>query len=286
MSRVSLFVLSILWCGSTFAQEDIKLEEDLRPVWEVGAFAAAFNNPAYPAAGQNETNVIATPYGIYRGKVLRVGDGSIVRAVAIDKSWYELDVSMAASFGSDSNDNDTRHGMPDLDFIFEVGPQLKMRIADFEFAEHGRSELFFNLQARAAFSTDFSGINHRGYVFQPQLSYVQKGWLSEKTALSIRLSPSWATEDLQDYFYQVDTDYVTAERGSYDAKGGYMGTNLGISVSFEATNDIRVFVGGGMTFHSGAANINSPIFVDKSTYGLGVGMVWRILESKELVSGR
>lgn len=286
MLRTSVLLVCSLFISQAFAQEDIKMEDDLRPVWEVGAFAATFNTPEYPAAGQNKTNIITAPYVIYRGEVLRIGDGSIARAVAVDKSWYELDVSLAASFGANSEDNEVRDGMADLDFMFEIGPQLKVRVAEFEFAEHGRSELFLNLQARAAFSTDFSGIDHRGYVFQPQLAYRQRGWLSEKTALSIRISPSWATEELHDYFYQVNQDFVTAERALYDAEGGYMGTNIGMSVSFDATDDIRVFVGGSMSLHSGAANTDSPLFREKSTYSVGVGMVWRLWQSEQTVAGR
>jgi outer membrane scaffolding protein for murein synthesis (MipA/OmpV family) len=286
MARLTVFVLGMVSSLWVFAQQDIRLEQDLRPVWEVGAFAAVFNTPEYPAAGQNQSNVIAAPYVIYRGEVLRIGDGSIARAVAVDKSWYELDVSLAASFGANSDDNEDRAGMPDLDFMFEVGPQLRMRVAEFEFAQNGRSELFFNLQARAAFSTDFSGIDHRGYVLQPQLAYRQRGWLSEKTALSIRISPSWASEDLQDYFYQVDQAFATSERPLFDAKGGYMGTNLSASVSFNATEDIRVFVGGNMNLHSSAQNKNSPLFKEKSTYSFGVGMVWRLWQSQRKVAGR
>ena len=151
------------------AQQEIALENDMRPLWEAGIFMAAFNSPEYPAAGQSQTNVILFPYFVYRGETLRIGDGSIARAVAIDKNWYELDLSLNASFGANSNDNVARAGMPDLDFIFELGPQLKVRLAKFEFAEHGKGELFLNLQTRAVFSTDFSAIEHRGYVFQPEV---------------------------------------------------------------------------------------------------------------------
>jgi outer membrane scaffolding protein for murein synthesis (MipA/OmpV family) len=268
------------------AQEEISLEDDMRPVWEAGIFAAAFNSPEYPAADQSQTNVIPSPYFIYRGETLRIGEGSIARAVAIDKSWYELDLSLAASFGSNSDDNLARADMPDLDFIFELGPQLKLRLSKFEFQDHGRGELFLNLQTRAVFSTDFSGINHRGYVFQPDLRYRQKGWLSEKTALSISLSPTWATEKLHDYFYQIDQDFVTEQRQLFDAKGGYLGTRLLVSVSFNASEDIRMFIGASTSMHQGAANEDSPLFLEKNTYSIGLGMVWRLWESEEKVSGR
>lgn len=281
------FVLLIVTLSDNVkAQQEISLEDDMRPVWEAGIFAAAFNAPEYPAADKNQTNVIPSPYFVYRGKTLRIGDGSIARAVAVDKSWYELDLSLSASFGSDSDENVARSGMPDLDFIFELGPQLKMRLSKFEFAEHGRGELFVNLQTRAAFSTDFSSINKRGYVFQPEFIYRQKGWLSEKTALSIGLSPTWASEKLHDYFYQVDQEFATEQRPAYDAKGGYLGTRLLLSVSFNATENIRMFVGASTSMHTGAANEGSPLFLDKNTYSVGVGLVWRLLESEEKVSGR
>jgi outer membrane scaffolding protein for murein synthesis (MipA/OmpV family) len=176
--------------------------------------------------------------------------------------------------------------MPDLDFIFELGPQLRLRLSKFEFEEHGKGELFLNLQARAAFSTDFSGFNKRGYVFQPVFSYRQRGWLSEKTALSISLSPTWATEKLHDYFYQVDSDFVTEQRSAFDAKGGYLGTDLSVGLSFNATEDIRIFTFARASLHSGSANEDSPLFREKSTYSYGVGMVWRLWESEEMVAGR
>jgi outer membrane protein len=268
------------------SQVEIALEDDIRPVWEVGVFAAAFSSPEYPAAGQRQTNVISAPYFIYRGETIRIGDGSIARAVAIDRSWYELDLSLAGSFNANSEDNEARAGIPDLDFIFELGPQLRLRLSKFEFEQHGKGELFLNLQARAAFSTDFSGFNKRGYVFQPVLSYRQRGWLGEKAALSISLSPTWATEKLHDYFYQVDSDFVTEQRSAYDAKSGYLGTDLSVGLSFNATEDIRVFTFARASLYSRAANEDSPLFRDISTYSYGVGMVWQLWESEEKVSGR
>ena len=286
LTQLVLSMLLAIFCFSLQAQEDISLEQDLRPVWEAGAFAGAFYSPEYPAADQSQTNVIPSPYFIYRGETLRIGEGSIARAVAVDKSWYELDLSLAGSFNANSDDNTARMGMPDLDFIFELGPQLKVRLKQFELERQGNAELFLNLQTRAAFSTDFSGINHRGYVFQPKLSYRQRGWISERTALSISITPTWATERLHDYFYQVDSDFVTNERQAYQAKGGYLGTDLAIGLSFNALENIRIFIGGTLSLHSGAANEASPLFKEKSTYSIGVGMVWRIWESEERVAGR
>jgi outer membrane protein len=279
-------VLLVVMGSHVRAQDEIALEDEMRPVWEVGGFVAAFSSPEYPAAGQRQSNVLPAPYFIYRGETLRIGEGSIARAVAIDESWYELDLSLAGSFNANSEDNEARAGMPDLDYIFELGPQLKLRLSKFEFEQHGNAELFLNLQARAVFSTDFSGINNRGYVFQPVLSYRQRGWLSEKTALSFSLLPTWATEKLHDYFYQIESDFVTDQRPAYNAKGGYLGTDLSIGLSFNATEDIRIFTFARVSLHSGSANEESPLFREKSTFSYGVGMVWQLWESEKRVSGR
>jgi MipA family protein len=279
-------MFSLVICSTSFAQQEITLEDDLQPVWEAGAFAAVFRTPEYPAAGQSQNNVLAAPYIIYRGETLRIGDGAIARAVAIDKRSYELDLSLAGSFNANSDDNLARQGMPDLDYIFELGPQLKLRLADVTFAQHGKGELYLNLQTRAAFSTDFSQFNYRGLVFQPELAYRQKGWLSDKSALSVSLSPTWATEQLHDYFYQVEDDYVSAQRQAFNAKGGYLGTDLSVFVSFNASQDVRIFLGGNMALHSGAANRQSPLFIQASQYSFGVGLVWRLYQSEARVAGR
>lgn len=281
-----VLLLLVLASIQVIAQQEVALEDDMRPVWEAGVLAAVFSSPEYPGAGQSQSNVIAAPYFIYRGETIRIGDGSIARAVAIDKSWYELDLSLAGSFNANSEGNEARVGMPDLDFIFELGPQLKLRLSKFEFEQHGKAELLLNLQARAVFSTDFSSIHKRGYVFQPVLSYRQRGWLSEKTALSVSLSPTWASEKLHDYFYQVDSEFVTEQRSAYDADSGYLGTDLSVGLSFNATEDIRIFTFARASLHSGSANEDSPLFIDKSTYSYGLGMVWRLWESEEKVSGR
>lgn len=281
-----VLLLLVLASIQVIAQQEVALEDDMRPVWEAGVLAAVFSSPEYPGAGQSQSNVIAAPYFIYRGETIRIGDGSIARAVAIDKSWYELDLSLAGSFNANSEGNEARVGMPDLDFIFELGPQLKLKLSKFEFEQHGKAELLLNLQARAVFSTDFSSIHKRGYVFQPVLSYRQRGWLSEKTALSVSLSPTWASEKLHDYFYQVDSEFVTEQRSAYDADSGYLGTDLSVGLSFNATEDIRIFTFARASLHSGSANEDSPLFIDKSTYSYGLGMVWRLWESEEKVSGR
>lgn len=281
ITNLVITALSVATSLSIRAEEKGKNDRLSEPLWEVGVGAATFHTPAYPAADTSQTNAIASPYFIYRGKILQIGDGSVARAVAINKNWYELDISLAGSFDANSEDNEARAGMKDLDFIFELGPQLKVRLLEFE--QQGEGDLYLNLQTRAVFSTDFSSIEARGYVFQPELSFNQRGWLSERMEVTIDLSPTWASEKLHDYFYQVDSEYVTGQRSAYDAKSGYLGTGLSVDLSFYVTENIRIFTFGNASFHSNSANQNSPLFKQKNTFSYGVGVVWELWQSEERV---
>ena len=99
-------------------------------LWEVGGGAAAAYTPNYPAARGMNFNALPVPIVIYRGRFLRAGDGSIVSGHVFSSERLELDVSLSGSFDADSDDVDIRRGMPDLGFLFEVGPELEVRLND------------------------------------------------------------------------------------------------------------------------------------------------------------
>lgn len=274
-----VFLSSVWWSANSLAQVSAIDDNETRkqqPLWEAGAFAAGFVTPQYPAAADTQNNFIAAPYVIYRGDIIRVGEGSAVRAVALDTDWLEVDLSLDGSFNADSQTGSVRDGMPDLDYIFEIGPQVRMRLGSYS---SGDAKLYLNIQTRAAYSTDFSSITHRGFVLHPELRYQHRNLLQNKDQFIMEFSPLWATEKLHDYFYQVDPAFQTAERASYDASGGYLGTNLSARYLFHASDDIRVFFGASVHLHAGAANEDSPLFVKKNTSSFGIGMIWRLYQS-------
>ena len=123
---------------------------------------------------------------------------------------------------AESDDNDARRGMPDLDHMAEVGPRLQWTFA--RAARWARMDL--ELPVRAVFSTDFSSVEHRGFLVEPQLAYQHENFLDTGTKLKLSLSTIFADEDLQDYFYQVDVPFVTASRPAYNGQAGYLGSRL------------------------------------------------------------
>lgn len=279
MKKLASLGFTLLVCVSTLKAQ----EKEEKPLWEVGAFAAGFQTPEYPAADQRQTNALGAPYFIYRGEVFRVGDGSAARAVALEKDWIELDLSLDAAFNADSDDNRARQGMPNLDYLFELGPQVKLRLLRDNFGRYGRGKLSLDIQARAAFSTDFSNITQRGYVFHPELNYQHQGLFGEDSSFSVSIAPIWATEKLHDYFYQVSDRFASNDRAQFDAKGGYLGTELSLGISHMITKNIRVFLFGQLNFHAGAENQDSPLFKDNTTYAAGIGFSWRLYQSKAKV---
>lgn len=257
---------------------------ELQPLWELGAGGGMSEFANYPGSSERNFVALVAPYVVYRGDVFRLGGGGGARAVVVEDSNFEIDLSLGGAFSADSEDNSVREGMPELDYLFEIGPQFVYKIKTFDFNNGGKARLNGRLQTRVVFSTDFSGLDQRGYVIEPELTYQQRGVLFADTGLNVSLSMTFATEDLHDYFYQVDEAFVTESRGAFDAKGGYLGSRLGVSVAFPIGDSIRGFIGGAVNFHVGAANDDSPLFEDKLTYSLGAGFVWRFYESQRKAS--
>ena len=186
-----------------------------KPLFELGVAGGAGYIADYPAAGQNHFNGIALPYPIYRGKVFRSDSKGLLRGRIVHSRDFELDVSLGGSLDTDSDDNDARRGMPDLDHMGELGPRLQ-----WTFARAARWAKFdLELPIRAVFSTDFSSLEHRGFLLEPQIAYQHDNFLESGTKLKLGVSSIFADEDLQDYFYQVDAPFVTTTRRAFDAHG-------------------------------------------------------------------
>ncbi len=249
-------------------------------LWELGVGGGAIEVANYPASSQRNAVVAAAPYVVYRGDIFRVGDGNGVRAVVVDKNNLEIGMSFGGAFAADSENGTAREGMPELDFLLEIGPQAIYKLKDYKFENGGNARLNARLQFRSAFSTDFSTIDNRGYVLNPVITYQQRGRLFEGTALSTSIGMLFATERFHDYFYQVSDEFATDTRSAYDAKGGYLGTRLALSVSFPMSDSLRGFVGVGAQIHSGSANEDSPLYEKDITYSASIGFVWRLYKSE------
>jgi len=254
-------------------------KDETKPLWELGAIGGVGWLPDYPAAGQNHLQGIGLPYVVYRGKFLRAGDKGIIRGRLLHTDRMELDVSLSGSFPTDSEDNDARSGMRDLDWLGEVGPRLQITLA--RAARDAKIEL--ELPVRAVFSTDFSSFGHEGYVFAPEIAYQNERFGGRDIALKFSVTAKFANKDVADYFYGVPSGSVTARRAAFTAKAGYMGTRVQLGFIEKMSSRWKMFAVLAADLHHGAANEDSPLFINKTNFNVGGGLIWSFWQSRRRV---
>jgi len=279
---LAMGILLALWQPAAMAAED-GLPPDVKPLWELGFGAGALYGPDYPSSSERHTRGLALPYIAYRGDILRIGDGQSARAVAFESDRVELDLSFAAAFDADSDDNELRRGMPDLDYMFQLGPQLKLDLAERRFADESLGLLSLHLQARGVFSSDLNSIDHHGYVLEPMLRYRHYGWLDPKLDATISLKPVWATRELHEYFFDVPARFATVQRPLYEARSGYFGTGLNFYASYRFSDKLNAFFGIQTTSHHGSANRDSPLYEKDLSVSFGAGFVLLMFASERMV---
>jgi MipA family protein len=276
--NVLLLLAFVLFPG--LASKQALADDKSKPLWELGAVVGTGYLPDYPAAGQSHFQWAALPLLVYRGDILRAGDKGIVRGRLIHTDRVEFDISLSGSFPTDADDNTARNGMSDLDWLGEVGPRLQITLA--RAARDAKIDL--ELPVRAVLSTDFSNFDHQGFIFAPELAYQNDDFMGKGIELKLGLSMDFASEGLQDYFYEVPASFATASRATYNAKSGYMGSRLQLSAYKPLNDRWRVFSGINGQFHHGAANKSSPLFLNTSNVGLGFGVIWSFWQSDARVT--
>lgn len=253
-----------------------------RPSWEFGVGGGYFSGFDYPASKDENQRLIALPFFIYRTPVFRLGGGG-VRAVAIERPRVKLDLSIGGSLNASSDGEGVREGLPDLDFLFEIGPQLEVRLFDRTMQGGGRLQGRFTSELRAVFATNFKNVSSQGLVaelgFGVNYGNVRGSGIDLITALDV----SFANEKLQDYFYEVDPEFVTDSRAAFDAKGGYLETKLFAGFGIRPLRNVRVFTGVFTGLFEGARNQDSPLFETTTQTGFALGIVWTIKTSDTYV---
>jgi len=282
---VMVLTLATFSCNATAADETSEDNPFLvdKPRWEFGVGGAALSLEAYPASAETTNRIFALPYFIYRGETIRMQDGNLT-AVAVENRRYRLDLSLGAALNVDSEDVPLRAGLPDLDFLFEIGPKIEVSLWDkVSLLERRRHRVVWEAALRASFSTDFSSVSSRGYVLSTQLDYELDGFLTSDTKLIVGGGPIWVTEELGDYVYGVDEQFATANRSAFQGRSGYLATNLVVGLRHRFTENLQVFAALGIGLHDGAANRDSPLFEENFTTGLALGVAWAIKTSKDTV---
>jgi len=190
---------------------------------------------------------------------------------------------VGGSLNANSSGNSAREGMPDLDFLFEIGPQLEVRLRDDIIDGGSRIQSRFTSEIRAVFVTDFQDVGRQGLVaeagFDINLRNVKGSGIDVGAAIDV----TFANEELQDYFYEVQPQFATPTRPVFDARGGFLESKLSLGMGFRPRKNMAIFLGASTGLYSGAANEDSPLFETTTQTGFAIGFVWSLLRSSTLV---
>jgi outer membrane protein len=253
------------------------MKRKAKPKYEAGAFFGYFYLPAYPGSSVMKSRALPLPYLMYRGEVLRVDRENGILGRFMKKSAVEFDVSFGAAFPADAEDVAARAGMPDLDWLGEFGPRVMVHL------KRGRDyKLDLLFPVRGAFSTDFSQINGRGFIFHPEISYEYYKVFRVPVVFEAHAGPVWVTENMADYFFQVDPQYATASRPEFDAAGGYWGFSYRAIVVSQLKDQFYVFFGMAQNQYGAAKNRRSPLLEDKTTESYYFGLSYGLYSSAQL----
>jgi outer membrane protein len=257
-------LFAVIAAITAFAMPSIAWAQDPvgQPLWEIGVGGLAVSQQAYPGAAANVNRGLVLPFLIYRGEYLRADRGGAgIRA--LKTSDFELDVGVAAEFGSSSNAVEARQGMPDLGTLVEFGPRLKWHIG----AGPGGGRLRLDLPVRGVFDLS-DHLARKGLAFEPELIFERRalgGW-SYRTGIGAL----WGDRHLSDTFYGVAPVYANSGRPAYVADSGLIAWRLSASFSRSLSPDLRLFGFAHADTVAGAANESSPLV--QRTNGLSVGM--------------
>lgn len=249
-----------------------------KPLWELGIGMSALSFPDYRGSDETSLFAIPFPYVVYRGKFLKA-DRDGIRGAFIDNERVELNVSLGASVPVNSDDNRARQGMPDLQPTAEFGPSLDINLWR---TGDRRYKLDLRLPVRAAV-TVMGGVDDVGWEASPRLVLDitdvagLSGW-----DLGLLVGPIFGSERNHDYFYSVEPKYATAGRPAFNAKAGYGGSHLLVSVSKRFP---KLWLGAFARWDGldGAVFVDSPLVVSKNYFAAGVGIAWVLKESSARV---
>jgi outer membrane scaffolding protein for murein synthesis (MipA/OmpV family) len=247
-----------------------------KPLWEAGAGIGALDFPDYRGSDERSQLVLPILYFVYRGEFLRV-ERNQVRGRLFESETIELDVSLHGSIPVDSDDNDTREGMPDLDPALELGPALNIHLLR---DDRSKYRLDLRLPVRAVITTE---LEHIGWIAHPNLNLDvadplgRPGW-----RLGLLAGPLFGSREYHDYFYSVAPRFATPQRPAFKADGGYAGSALLAALSKRFP---KFWVGGFVRLDTldNASFEDSPLVKDDSFVTAGFAVTWVFLESNTLV---
>jgi outer membrane protein len=262
--------------AQTLGTDTVAPDSPDQPKWEAGVAGVALTVPDYPASDENQTLALPAPYFVYHGTTFRSDDeGSRLRQKLTPN--VELSLSGGGALSSDSKHSDARQGMPDLGYLVEAGPNLRLSFD----GPRPQTQWVIDLPLRAVASLKDFDLHWRGVIYAPEFAFQSKRFLDERASLRIALGAEIASTLLQRHFYDVQAQYATAQRPQYSSSAGYMASSLAATLNYKFTKKLHGFLSLEYDNYAGSANNDSPLYRANDGYSAVVGFSWSFLQSEE-----
>jgi outer membrane protein len=245
-----------------------------KPLYEFGVFGGSAFLPDYPAADEGRIRTLGAPQIRYRGLRYRSDEEDSLKARIFLNPLYGFDLSVSGAIATNSEKNEARTGMKDLDWVGEIGPRFYLFLVR---TEKLWIRVFFPV--RWATSTDLKSITYQGIVFAPAMSARYYFDNSKFNSIILSATRTHTTHQMQEFYYQVDEKDATAERPAYDAKAGYMGSSASLSYIYERGHT-GIYTGVSGASYKGAANAGSPLHKADYNYAVYLGFSYLFFQSE------
>ena len=270
-------VLGLMFFTFSHAQSEPDVEGVQKPLWEAGLAGFGLTGPAYPGANDDIGRGLVLPWFIYRGPVWRAAGGTVGARVA-KNSFAEFDIGFSGALRASSEDVKVRSGMPELGFLLEFGPRAKLNLV----RPSPDSVMRLELPLRGVFEFN-SGVQYRGLTFEPKFTYdkrdLGRGW-----GFSGSLGLIYGDQQFNQYLYGVPSEYATSSRSAYSAKAGLITPRAQLTLSHKLNSDVRMFAFSRTDFSGKGVNTDSPLHLKERGTALGLGVIWTLGRSTQLVN--
>lgn len=226
---------------------------------DLGLGGGALYYPNYLGAEDSSVLALPYPYIDYRSKKLKIDKDGLQQELFSIKGLTAR-ISMSGSLPSKASK--ARDGMDKLDLAGEIGPALV-----YSLYEEGEFSIKLDLPIRAVVSTDFEGIDYRGYLYELKAKIEYKN--EDDYLYQFHTGGVWGDSRYNNYIYGVEKKFVTPNRGFYNAEAGYSGykTSFAISKKFK-----KVWAGAFIRHYdlNGVSFSDSPLLAKKSAIYSGI----------------
>ena len=180
--------------------------------------------PDYLGSKNNNRLVIPYPYISYKSDKFNIDRKGLKRKL-LSYGDFSLELSAAGSLPIESSG--AREDMRDLDPALELGPAFI-----YTAYKDKVLSLKIDLPLRAVLSTDFKGVDYRGYIYELRGEVEYK---FNDYQLQFHTGLMWSDSKYHNYLYGVGANDITTSRAFYEAKDGYTAykTSLGLSKRFD-----------------------------------------------------